>query len=74
MRERTIFVDCRKGAHERCAGADGTSECACWHHIVTARHSQQIRTLVLRVDAEVERIWASLAGHRPAPRDRSGSP
>jgi hypothetical protein len=64
VKERTVFAECREGAHERCAGADGTSDCACWHHIVTARHSQQIRTLVLQVDAEVERIWASFKAPR----------
>src|SRR5690349_18034168 len=37
VKKRTVFAQCRAGAHARCEGATATSECACWHHIVAAR-------------------------------------
>ena len=60
VKERTIFAECRAGAHARCKGATGTSECTCWHHIVAARQGLRLRRLMEQVaaEAELKGLWA----------------
>jgi hypothetical protein len=60
VKDRTVFAECRRGAHEMCAGHDAASECACWHHVQAARRTLQISALIRQVEFEVGRIWRSL--------------